>query len=218
MPTHRTRVCQVRQLSSRSAGKGQARRWLLHSTGGLGGLGVSVTSGLFTLDSFASLSLQMTPQCRYYTASVTVLLLASSHWPGRCCYCHSCCYRPHEDGATSGLRSGTGQRLQGQALLPCPCWSQTKPQSWDPHAQAQNGSVFRVLTQRRPASLMVPIPLLPPRWDRQSRGRRAFFCHSCLYAKEKQVCWDSHRGHQGNPAGTTWTHARWTLSLARMCV
>lgn len=93
--------------------------------GDLGAWGVSVTSGLFTLDSFAFLSLQMTPQCRYYTASVTVLLLASSHWPGRCCYCRSCCYRPHEDGATSGLRSGTGRRVQGQALLPCPCWSQS---------------------------------------------------------------------------------------------
>lgn len=123
---------------------------------------------------------QMTQRCRFYIASVTAPPPASSHLPGLCCSCHSCCCKPLEVVCYIWLKDWNWAE-EAEADTP----HLPKPQSWEPlpsYAQAatqqpQNGSVLRVSTQRRSASLVVP-SLPPPQRDGQKCGQ-SFPCHSC---------------------------------------
>uniref|UniRef100_F6WFS0 Ephrin-A1 n=1 Tax=Equus caballus TaxID=9796 RepID=F6WFS0_HORSE len=60
------------------------------------GLRASASSGATHLGGLCPLILQMTRRCRFYIALVTVPPPASSHLPGLCCSCHSCCCKPRD--------------------------------------------------------------------------------------------------------------------------
>lgn len=121
------------------------------------------------LGGFRPLILQMTQRYRSYTASGTALPPASSHLPGLCCFCRSCCCKPREDiGHTwpEDLELGRGGRM---GTLTCsgtpptaPVLLGTIPTTCTSCHPAASKRVSRVSTQRGSASLVVP-SLPPPR-------------------------------------------------------
>lgn len=117
-------------------------------------------------------TLQMTQRCRFSTASVTVLPPASSRSPGLCCSCRSCCCKPCDAGCHVQPKDWNRAEKAEAGTLTCPeaqpqCWEPLPPNAQAATRQPQNGSVLRVSTHGRSASLGVP-SLPPPQKDRRT--------------------------------------------------
>lgn len=87
--------------------------------GNLAGLRASANRGAAHLGGLCPLTLQMTQRCRFYIALVTVPPPASSHSPGLCCSCHSCCCKPYEGVCCVHCKNWNWAEGAGQASLTC---------------------------------------------------------------------------------------------------
>lgn len=167
---------------------------------------------------------QMTQTYRCSTALATALLLASSHWPGPCCCCLSCYYRPHEGATTSGQRSGTGQRRQRQPFLlhfvlgpfpskiPVPGPRCTSCQQ---HPQKRVGiEGFNPKKASKPSG--VDSTIRRRGMDRVV-GRKTFVAIPSQMPKNNTVPLGTLTEHPWNPSWNGLGTCRWTLSSASMC-
>lgn len=76
------------------------------------------SSGAAHLGTLA-LPLQTTRRHRFYTASAIVLPPASSHLPGPCCSCHSCCCKPSEGVCHTRPKDWNWAEEAGAGTLTC---------------------------------------------------------------------------------------------------